>query len=60
MEDDFFQTGSSYVSCVDTYMSINVDLQKFNESDIMIYKPEIVWSCRGRHFEIVYDVMTPP
>ena len=41
-------------------MSINVDLQKFNESDIMKYKPEIVWSCRGRHYVIVYDVMTPP
>jgi len=56
----FFQTGSSYVSCVDTDMSINVDLQKFSESDIMKYKPEIVWSCRGRHFVIVYDVITPP
>ena len=32
------------VSCVDTDMSINVDLQKFNESDIMKYEPEIVWS----------------
>jgi len=26
-------------------MSINVDLQKLNESDVMKYKPEIVWSA---------------
>ena len=23
-------------------------------------KPEVVWSRRGRHLEIVYDVITPP
>jgi len=37
---------------------IDVDLWKTVTSLNM--KPEVVWSRRGRHLEIVYDVITPP
>ena len=37
---------------------INVDLWKRVTSSNT--KPEVVWSRRGRHLEIVYDVITPP
>jgi len=37
---------------------IDVDLQKRVTSSNA--KAEVVWSRRGRHLEIVYDVITPP
>ena len=53
----FFQTGNSYISAVDSDMPmllIDVDLRKRVISSNI--KPEVVWSRRGRHLEIVYDV----
>ena len=56
----FFQTGSSYISAVDSDMPmllIDVDLRKRVISSNI--KPEVVWSRRGRHLEIVHEVITP-
>jgi len=39
-------------------LRIDVDLRKRVTSSNT--KPEVVWSRRGRHLEIVYDVITPP
>jgi len=36
---------------------IDVDLQK--RMTLINTKPEVVWNRRGRHLEIVYDVITP-
>jgi len=37
---------------------IDVDLRK--RITLSNRKPEVVWSRRGRHFKVVYDVITPP
>jgi len=51
----FFQTGSMLMKFG---LLVDVDLWKGVTSSST--KPEVVWSRRGRHLEIVYDVITPP
>jgi len=61
----FLQTGSSCSSAVrdmsvkfGLLIDVDVDLRKRVTSSNL--KLEVVWSRRGRHLEIVYDVITPP
>jgi len=58
----FFDSGNSYISAADWAITtkfgllIDVDLRKRLASSNT--KPELVWSRRGRHLEIIYDVIT--
>ena len=43
-----------------TKFSLHIDIDLRKRVTSLNTKPEVVWSRRGRHLEIVYDIITSP